>query len=366
MENSRARLEALIDAAVRAPSGDNTQPWCFVLDPDQGRVILRLDEGRDQSPMNAGQRMARIAAGAALENLLHTARLHDWAVELESAGGPDLAMVHLVGGPPCEIKATGALVARVTNRRLYDARPVGSESLDELARQTEAVGGVSAQWIVGRDRLLPLARLIGRADALMFGEPSMRRSFLSQVRFDAPPDSPVAEGLSLASLELSAVDRFALRVMKRTPDRLLKIGGAARVFEAKARGLVASASGLCLVVGPDSSEPTDVDVGRVMQRAWLALTARGMAAQPMMSLLVLENVLEHGSPTLVGALGRDRLTALFTDFRSLLPEIGGDRPAFLMRFGFAPAPSGRTGRRPVQAVIQDRRVGPAELMADRA
>jgi hypothetical protein len=72
----------------------------------------------------------------------------------------------------------------------------------------------------------------------------------------------------------------------------------------------------------------------------------------MMSLLVLENVLELGSPSLVAALGRERVAALGAEFRALVPEIGPARPAFLMRFGFARAPSGRTGRRPVHEVIE--------------
>ena len=84
----------------------------------------------------------------------------------------------------------------------------------------------------------------------------------------------------------------------------------------------------------------------------------------MMALLVLDNVLEHGSPALVKALGRDRLTTLVGDFRALVPETGGGRPAFLMRFGFAPAPSGRTGRRPIQAVIDGVGAGRMELVED--
>jgi hypothetical protein len=87
-----------------------------------------------------------------------------------------------------------------------------------------------------------------------------------------------------------------------------------------------------------------------MQRAWLALTEEGLAAQPMMSLLVLENALEHGPPVLVAALGRDRVSALGEQLRSLVPEIGPGRPAFLLRFGYAPAPGGRTGRLPLDAV----------------
>jgi hypothetical protein len=90
-----------------------------------------------------------------------------------------------------------------------------------------------------------------------------------------------------------------------------------------------------------------------------------MAAQPMMSLPVLDNVLEQGSPALVATLGRDRLGALLERFRTLVAaELGGGRPAFLMRFGFAPPPSGRTGRRPLQAVIQAASAGKADLVDD--
>ena len=67
-------LEALVAAASRAPSGDNTQPWRFVVDRARGLVTIAVDPRRDPSPMNAGQRMARIACGAALENLVQAAR----------------------------------------------------------------------------------------------------------------------------------------------------------------------------------------------------------------------------------------------------------------------------------------------------
>ena len=63
----------------------------------------------------------------------------------------------------------------------------------------------------------------------------------------------------------------------------------------------------------------------------------------MLSLPVLGNALEHGDPALVAALGRERVAALGRSFREAAPEIGVGRPAALLRFGFAPPPSGRTG-----------------------
>ena len=119
-------------------------------------------------------------------------------------------------------------------------------------------------------------------------------------------------------------------------------------FAAHTRRLVASAAGVALVVAPDAAPATDVQVGRAAQRAWLAATAAGLAVQPMMSLLVLENLLDHPGARWQMAADRDRLVQLRGELQLLVPEIGRGRPAFLFRFGFAPPPSGRTGRLPAR------------------
>jgi hypothetical protein len=351
-------LETALAAAIRAPSGDNTQPWRFTIDPQQGRITFYLDETRDPSPMNAGQRMARIAVGAALENVVRTARKNGWDAELEPGEPPALGTLRLRSTGDHAAQPDESLAARVTNRRLYDGRPLDRSLLQRLESATPLLGGVRTHWITGSDRLTALAPLIGRADAVMFGEPSMRRAFLGKVRFDKPATEPVEEGLSLASLEPTAADRLALRIMPWVPNWLFKLGGAGRVFAAKARKLVESASGLCLIVAPDATADGDLLVGRCMQRAWLALTTEGLAAQPMMSLLVLENVLDHGSPNLIAAVGREELARLRQTLRASAPEIGAGRPAFLLRFGFAPPPSGRTGRLPIGTVTTVRTAQP--------
>jgi hypothetical protein len=87
--------------------------------------------------------------------------------------------------------------------------------------------------------------------------------------------------------------------------------------------------------------------GRVVEQAWLAMTAQGMAVQPMMSVAILENSLRYGSPKLLAALGEEQTLTVTSDFRQCVCEAGDDRLAFLMRFGYAPSPSVRTGRLPL-------------------
>ena len=353
------RIEPLLDAASRAPSGDNTQPWRFVVEDDT--VSLAVDPDRDPSPMNSGQRMSRIAVGAALENLLLAAQTLGLSAELADDPSPYLARVRLSGEGDDSARLDPRFGTRSTNRRAYDGRAIAPEVLARLAAETPERDGVATHWVVGSDRLNALAAMIGRSDGLMFGEPTMRRAFLGNVRFDRPPGEAVDEGLSLGSLELTGADRVALRIMRRTPHAVLKLGRAASVFSGKARQLIVSSSGLFVVAASDGSEGTDVEVGRAVQRAWLALTAAGLAAQPMMSLPVLANALDHGDDRLKTALGVGRVAALLDDFRGLVPEIGSSRSAWLMRFGYAPPPSGRTGRLPLAAVTSyDRSMRPAK------
>lgn len=88
-----------------------------------------------------------------------------------------------------------------------------------------------------------------------------------------------------------------------------------------------------------------------MERAWLQLTAEGMAAQPMMSLMVLDNILRWESPALPSAISTHNIVALMDELRGEVPELGSNRPAFLLRFGYGPPVSGRTGRLPLEAVM---------------
>lgn len=347
-------INALLAAAVTAPSGDNMQPWRFHVNLDEPSIVAEVDPMRDCSPMNVGGRMSRIALGASLENILRAALRMGLDAKLSPAPLPAMASVRWTGAGTVEPTPVNSVLAdRVTNRKPYDGRSLPPEILEKLQQETPAIDSVTTHWIVGAERLKTLGELIGRADGTMFGEPSIRHSFLANVRFDAPADEAVDEGLSLNSLELSGSDRISLRMMKHIPDWFLKLAGASQVFAAKARHLITSASGLCLVVAPDHLEWTDLLVGRAMERAWMGLTAHGLAAQPMMSVCVLENIRENGDEALCLSLGRNTLCEIRDQFHSLVPEIGNGRPAFLMRFGFAEPPTGRTGRLSMTAGTTD-------------
>jgi len=369
-------LETLITAAVQAPSGDNTQPWRFALEPDRRRITIHADPARDPSPMNAGQRMARIAVGAALENMLRTLEPNhatgEWSVEAASGAATLDYPIHHGA-----LARDEAIFARVTNRRVYESRPIAADVQARLLRQAaDLPAGIAVHWLFDRNRLPELAEVIARADAALFSIREMRLALRANIRFEAGSRERVSEGLSLASLEMPRMAAPAFRFLTGLSDAWFRRLGGAGSFSRLARRLVSSASGMCVVTALDSAPGTDVLVGLALQRAWLALTEAALAAQPMMTLPVLDSVLAYG-PSVAGSLRDpnrfdvdsqsrpcspaessvqriseksgytvDRLLVeeLLARFRDLVPEVQSQRPAFLLRFGFADPVSGRTGR----------------------
>jgi hypothetical protein len=87
-----------------------------------------------------------------------------------------------------------------------------------------------------------------------------------------------------------------------------------------------------------------------MQRAWLALTEQGLSAQPMMSLAVLEGAFEHGAISPSRSAHR-RLQGHLNSVKSIAGMPAASRLAFLLRFGWAEPPSGRTGRLAIDDVL---------------
>lgn len=406
---TKSALDTLLDAAVLAPSGDNTQPWQFTVDRSTGTIDLRIDPSRDPSPMNAGQRMARIALGAALENMVQTAERNGWPYRIEASPPDALARFTLDGDPPAgTIEAT--LANRNTNRRVYDARPLPSEVLAKLTVVTGSLGSARSTLITDPAVLTRLVQLVGRADAIMLGTQAIRNAFLANVRFDAAPTAEVDLGLSLGSLEVSTSDRLSLRLMHALPppDGLMRALGARRIFTRVANKLASSASAICLItktsptappiksdeytelserpaersstaspiappigadlrseqpkersstessVGdlgsllatPHSDPQADLDVGRLWQRLWLELTRQQLAGQPMMSLLVLKNVIEKGDPQLFSPRDLTACKSLLDEFHTLSATLLEGDPAVLMRIGTAPAPTSRVRRLP--------------------
>jgi nitroreductase len=344
-------IERILEAARLAPSRDNLQPWRFFVDGDQ--VSFAVDPERDPSPMNAGGRMARIAVGAALEcALVRAGRMGATVRLLEPRPG---ALTTIAIAPPkWDPEPDKAITRRATNRRVYDGRPVDDATFASLRQAAPVVDAVTTQWF-GRERVRVLGPIVEELETLYYGNPRIREATLGALRFDARDRDEVTRGMPLGSLELSGTERVAIDTLRRTPQERLATMGAFRKMGVRARKLIESASGICILTARGSDPATDVSVGRRMQRAWLELTRRGMVAQPISSFGAIEAILELDDR---GSLDSDedaRAREILSGLRAAFPSVErGSRIALMLRFGWAAEPTSRAGRRPLDESVEAR------------
>lgn len=340
-------IERILEAARIAPSHDNTQPWRFVVSGDT--ISFLVDAERDRMPHGgAGQstRAARVAVGASLECALLRAGRMGAVVRFE-APTPGALVTVSITQPKRIPEPDKALMRRSTNRRAYDGRPVDDATFAWLAEATPVLEGARTSWF-GRERVRVLGPILAEGEEVLYADPAMREAALLAVRFDARDREEVTQGLSLGSLELTPAERMTLESLRHTPQDRLAAMGAFRKTGARAQRLVESASGVCVVSTKGTDAASDVAVGRSLQRAWLALTRRGLAAQPMGSIPRLESALEATPEPGGGGLDRERATAVAQLLRGAFPNLEKEsRIGMVLRFGWAAAPTALVRRLPL-------------------
>lgn len=350
----RQALIFLIKAGVRAPSGDNIQPWRFTLDPITSRMALALEPSEDNDLMNPNNSMGRVSLGAALENIVRTARYNNWTVHFENphAGYEIMLKVSAIGSPPYQVE--NVVQQRTTNRRFYQRKALPGDLFNQLNQKIEPMANMKVLWMTDRTRIQKIASLLQTVDMLLFSDLKTWKKFLSRIRFDLGKSPVIEKGLSLPSLEVNHFERWSLTLAAHFPQLSLNLTGANGLIGQRTRKLTLSSAGLALIMASDFKPLTDISVGRIFEQTWLALTELDLAVQPMTSICALYTILCCSSPERQKILGRVKLEKIIMKLRQLVPELGSQRPAILLRFGYSERPSDYTERLPLAEVVTEK------------
>ncbi|MFF9773947.1 Acg family FMN-binding oxidoreductase [Streptomyces sp. NPDC013978] len=177
-EVDASAVQALLAAAVAAPSVHNTQPWRFGLDPDNTSILVRVDRGRRLPVADPQLRAQYLSVGAAVFNIRVAAEFLGWEPVVRLRPAPDdadlLATVQLTepaeGWQPTLNELYGAVERRHTSRMPFTGRPVPDPIVHEMISSARAEGAhLEVPDIMATRRLL---RLTAAAEARNAGHPA--------------------------------------------------------------------------------------------------------------------------------------------------------------------------------------------------
>jgi nitroreductase len=308
-------LRRAAEAAVRAPSLHNSQPWRFRL--RDGAVEVLSDPSRQLVVADSGGWAVRIACGAATFNArlaLAAAGTPAQVVLRPHDAGPEVVarLTPATPRPPtyAERDLYAAIPHRHSNRHPFWPDPVPSDVRARLIEAARAEGG----WL---DLLVGMTALAGFAEIANSADRVLRRDFRYQaelstwVHADAAPDGvPVTAGGP-------APEPQDLLPQRSFGERRRAAG---RDYEPEP---------LVAILGSGGDRPIDqITAGQALQRVLLTLTDAGLASSMISQPIEVPAAREQ----LRRSLGRN------------------GTPQMALRIGYG-QPGRPSGRRPMEEVL---------------
>ncbi len=326
----RSQWTRIVDAATRAPSIHNTQPWLFAVDGD--RLEVRTDPTRALHALDSSGRQRIVSCGVAVEFAVVALAALGQAHEVEllpDPADPDLlATVTVVGHAAVDDHVedlAAAIDARHTERAPFLPRAVPREVLDRL----QATAGDLRVWsrlVTGEEEEVTAAFLVGRAEEIEQREPE----YLAELQQWMRTDPAAVDGIPVAAVPAENPATRPSNWLIRDFVVGSRPAGGGRDLDPDAPPPVVERPAVVLL-GTDGDGRRDwVTAGRALGRVLLEATTVGLAASPLTQAL--------------------DWPATRAQLRHRLSLVG--YPQMLLRLGY---PSGdrspSTNRRPVAEVL---------------
>jgi molybdopterin/thiamine biosynthesis adenylyltransferase len=353
------RLRALVEAAHRAPSGGNTQPWHFHLTPDALSIRLAPEM---TSTMDVDYRGSLVAIGAALFNARVAAARHGLlgGYQIEPGTRAEDLKVQLTlrsDGRGDRTESDGHdraalaaryddVLARSSNRHI--GRPGGwTDEVERRLRQRAREAGAGIAIVTDSTRLGELAEVLGESDRLRYLTPQLHREMMRELRW--PGHDPLDWGLDVRSLELDDSDVAKLAVARR-PDVMARLADwdVGRALGEATRDRVGAAAALVVVTAPDDSRIGWIEAGQAVESVWAQAQADGFGVQavsPVFLFAVHDADFDTLSPRYAG-----QLRELAGRFRHLI-GVAAQPLALVLRLAQCPPPSVPSRRVPLTRVL---------------
>lgn len=333
-------------AAILAASPHDSQPWFFELAEDS--ITILADRARNLGTFDPFRREMHLGIGAAVENLVSSARAYGLAANVFPTDGPlalspgdapvVAARVTFAPMPPVRDALFDAIPNRHTNRGPYRAdQNIDAETLHRFA-DLVTNESVRAVFIVDKHARDDFGAIIVDSTRRIIGDPEMSADSARWIRtgkrdIDAHRDGVTADTVGLSPLVTAAA--------KLLPD--LDAKSADRYWLAATRDIEVATTPVfgMLLVRDRLDMRSAIAAGRAWQRLHLAVTVKGLAAQPL------------NQP--VECIDRAAMLGRVDSFRSALAKLANDtewEPTFAFRLGMAEHSAVASPRRPLEAVLK--------------
>lgn len=275
----------LIEAAILAPSADNSQPWLY--EWNNGALDLWIDETRSGGFSDQRFLLSDLAIGACIENIVIRAHSLGFSNQIEYLPAAEqtplwAARLTFSPAPAREQELAQAIPERHTDRSFPWKGPISNTTKQALSDEASKYQGVTLTWLDGTPKYKIALKAMWLAESLRFGNKELHQELFSSIRFDVSSTASCEEGLAPAALAIEPPLRPAFKLLRHWPlmRRLNWLGSNYLIgFRSSVLPTLLSPA-LCLLAIKQTERPHILQAGRALQRVWLKTTQEGASLQP--------------------------------------------------------------------------------------
>ncbi|OAK56059.1 Rv1355c family protein [Rhodococcoides kyotonense] len=342
-------FDAIADAANRAPSGGNVQPWHITV--SEGSIALEVDTHRT-SGLDVAYRGSHVALGAALFNARVAAADRGLVGQPKIRTNGDTAQItlSLTDGTDTDLAAKyPRVLSRVTNRNLGTPRPFDDATRSALSDAADAEGTRLA-LVTDRDAIERVADIIAESDRIRYLTNSLHSEMISELRWPGQADPNT--GIDVHALALDPTDLVKLDVSRRSDVMaLLHDWDAGVALGEDSHERIMSSSGLAVTIVSGDTPADFVRGGSGTQNVWITAEEHGLAVHPASPVFIYAH--EPAEFDELSAHYAQALAQLKEQFESIVGIDTGESIALVLRLSHTDETAVRSRRRTRSHVAEE-------------
>lgn len=291
------KIVDILEIAVYAPSGENSQPWRFEFSKDT-LFVYNLPK-RDNPIYNYRQRGSYIAHGALIQNITITAPAFGLIPEVHVF--PDHRDVNLVAKiyfretSPVNSEWTSIIKQRSTNRKKYRNEKLDQEIMEKLKKSSEDIKYCSTLFIEDTRTIAKIASYISTPDRIMLEYKPLHDTIFDNICWTDTENEKRKMGLFVKTMELAPPEQVVFRLLKHwLVAKCAGLIGLPKFISQENAKKYSTASAYAVFV-VENNDQAYVYAGMAMQQVWLTAITCGLVAHPLAALPYLyENAHNEG------------------------------------------------------------------------
>ncbi|MHB8260101.1 MAG: Rv1355c family protein [Bacteroidia bacterium] len=360
------RIQQLVEAASKAPSGANSQTWKWMY--HNKNLYLFFDDVFRPDLLDCQRTTMITGLGAAVENIVLKAHELGLEVATETIDIKDdtklISTFRFFNQAHLEIKdklephicdyLAKVIVDRVSNRDIVKRKIIEKKRLYELKRIAQTIPGADLIIIDDEDTLNKLGEITGKMDRIRYTSKSGHNDFRGEARWTIEEAEKTRNGISFReTMDLTPTEFAGFFVSKDWPvvTHLAnwKLGSA---YEKIQRKWILGSSAVGLLVMPSFTTNNFFEGGRALERVWLAANYDNISTHPPSLSTLIFNTLIYGEKDALPKHMKEEATTLLHEFEKLFGIDSKKGKVLLMRFIVSPPPKFKSLRYPTSQILK--------------